>query len=160
MVRYYLQASTFFCVLLETHLSSVIIVMSNWIQGFAWQRCIYSLFINNKAHCFLLGVLFSCFLLSFFEELQARRNIFYWIFWVTCHIWLPPSMLVPIDIWVVAQSKTAMTEQHILIHHLVNVKRAAVCGADNQRTLVFKERITFRQPCLLFLEGVRWECSY
>lgn len=159
MIRYYPQASAFFPVLLETDLSSVVIVMNHWIRGFAWQICIYSLFINNKAYCFLLCV-FSFFLLSFFEEQQARRNIFYWIFWVTCHTWLPPSILVATDIWVVAQSKTAMTEWHLLIHHLENVKRAAVCGVDNQRTLVFKERITFRQPCLLFLEGVGWECSY
>lgn len=53
-----------------------------------------------------------------------------------------------------------MTELHILIHHLGNVKRVAACGADNQRTLVFKERITFRQPCLLIFEGVGWECGY
>lgn len=104
---------------------------------------------------------FCFFLLSFFEELQARRKFSHWIFWVTYHTWLPLSMLVPIDIWgSIAQFKTAMTEWHILIHHLGNVKKAAVCGADSQRTSVFKERITFRQPCLLFLEGVAQECSY
>lgn len=70
-----------------------------------------------------------------------------------CHIWLPCSMLVPIDIWVLAQSKTAITEWCILIHHLGSVKRAAVCGAGNQRTWGFKERMTFKQPCL-FLERV------
>lgn len=73
MVRCCLQASTFFLVLLETDLSSVIIVVIHLIQGFAWQICIYSLFINNKARGFLLCVFFF---LSFFEELQARRNIF------------------------------------------------------------------------------------
>lgn len=158
MVRYYPQASAFFPVLLETDLSSVVIVMNHWIQGFAWQICIYSLFINNKAYCFLLCVFFFFSFVLFWRT--ASKKYFLLNFLSDMSHLMPPSILVPRDIWVVAQSKTAMTEWHLLIHHLENVKRAAVCGADNRRTLVFKERITFRQPCLLFLEGVGWECSY
>lgn len=142
-----------FSVLLKTELSSVIIVMNHWIQGFAWQINIYSIFINNKAHCFLLCFFFLFFLLCLLRTASKKKH-FNWIFWVLCHIWLPCSVLVPIDVWVVAQSKTAITEWRILIHHLGSAKRAAVCGADNQRTWGFKERMTFRQPFLLFLEGV------
>lgn len=125
--------------------------MNHWIQRFAWQISIYHIFINNKAHCFLLWFFFfsSC---PLWRNASKKKHL-NWIFWVPCHIWLPCSLLVPIDIWVVAQFKTAITEWHILIHNLESVKRAAVCGADKVRTWGFKERMTFRQPSLLFLGG-------
>lgn len=139
-----------FSVLLKTELSSVIVVMNHWIQGFSWQISIYNIFINNKAHCFLLHSFFSSCPLW---RTASKKKHFNWIFWVPCHICLSCSMFVAIRIWVVAQTKTAITEWHILIHHWGSVKRAAVCRAGNQTTWDFKERMTFSQPCLLFLEG-------
>lgn len=94
--------------------------------------CYVGFFIFSSCP-FLKNCKKKCFLLDILSDMSH----------LTCHL-----MLVPIDIWVVAQSKPVMTKWHILIYHLGNVKRAAISGADNQRSLLFQETITFMQPCL------------
>lgn len=137
----YLQASTLLF-LLEIYFSLATIVTNHWIQWFAWQKCTSSLSINNKTHCFHLCVFFfpllPFFFFSFFfsEELQARRNNFYWIFWVTCHIWLPSSMLAIVDV----SSHTVQNCHDKMTHFNISLEKASSPWSKQSRNFSFQWR--------------------